>query len=374
MASNLNYRPVIVFAPSVLAGAEKVVIKGTEALFALGLDPHLIVIQETRLPKLAQNFINEFSPAIKITILESKKALDFELISKIKTLLKAEDKQIILHTHGFKALVTCKLISLPFLQVHTHHGNTSHTFKVKIYEWLADQAMKRCDHVFAVSKAMQQQLYKSLSPYKKISVVENMLSFKNSHEIRNYRVDKKIKSENQKINFIFIGRLSPEKGLLPFLKNISRLTIKDKISLTVLGDGPEMLSAKEYVVTPEFNCEINFLGFVSNPSDYLKDADILVLPSFTEGLPMTLIESLCSGIPVIANDVGAIKSLLHHNQNGFLTSNNDFSEWEKAIKSCLENLNRWQEFTMDHAQELTENYSAQNWGIKTKFIYEKLIS
>jgi glycosyltransferase involved in cell wall biosynthesis len=366
-----NYRPIIVFAPNVLAGAEKVVITGTIALFELGLDPHLIIIKETRAPQHALEFIKAFPKEIKISIVESHSALDLKLVSKIWEFIKDEKKNIIVHTHGFKALVATKLIRKSFKHVHTHHGNTSHTFKVRVYEWLADMAMKRCDQVIAVSNEMQIMLLKTLSPYKKISVVINMLSFKNAPAIREAREQRK---KSGKINLIFIGRLSSEKGLLPFLNNFSNYDQKEIFQVTILGDGQERITAEQLVQEKNLSSQVSFHGFVSNPSDYLKSADLLILPSLTEGLPMTLIESLASGVPVIGNDVGAIKSLLQHQKNGFLTASNDFPQWETAFNSALKELDQWQDYAMKEAPFLEETYSANHWALKTSGIYEKVIS
>lgn len=368
MESRTQLKPIIVFAPNVLAGAEKVVITGTKALQELGLSPHLIVIQETRAPLHAENFIKEFPSDIKISIVKSTKALDFNLSQEIEKCIK-DDKNIIIHTHGFKALVACRLMKGKIPHVHTHHGNTSHTFKVKVYEWLADLAMKRCDKVIAVSEEMKTLLLKNLSPFKKIVTVPNMLSFKNASTVRNMRTTH---TPKDKINLIYIGRLGPEKGLVPFLENLSKSSVNSHFHLTVLGDGPEKERAKNLVLEKKLSDQVVFKGFVSNASDYLGSADALILPSFTEGLPMTLIEALSCGVPVIANDVGAIKSLLQHQKNGFLTKNNDFSEWESAFQAIIKNLTSWREFSMNHSTSIEELHSSKKWAEKTKEVYESI--
>lgn len=364
--SNGSFTPAIVFAPNVLAGAERVVITGTIALFDLGYNPHLIVIKETRAPHYADNFVKEFPKDLKITIVHSVKALDFNLSARIEKSLTLNS---IIHTHGFKALVTCKLLKKKFKHVHTHHGNTSHTFKVRIYEWMADLAMKRCDHVIAVSEVMKTKLLQVLAPYKKITAIPNMLSFKNAEAIRNIR---RSRSVNNKINLIFIGRLGPEKGLMSLLSNLNSSALKENFTLTVLGDGDENLPAREFVKTHSMEKIVNFHGFVPNPSDFLKTADVLVLPSFAEGLPMTLIEALASGVPVIANDVGAIKSLLNHQKNGFLTRNNDFSEWEMAFQEVLRHLKKWQDYALEKGLDIEVSHSSKTWAEKTLEIYKQL--
>ena len=88
---------------------------------------------------------------------------------------------------------------------------------------------------------------------------------------------------------------------------------------------------------------------------------------------MTLIESLASGVPVVANDVGAIRFLLLHNQNGLLVADNQFEHWNKAFKEILANREKWQKYSLEEAEKVEEKYSAKRWGLKTKEIYEQLI-
>ena len=366
METNKVVTPVIVFAPNVLAGAERVVITGTIALHELGAQPHLIVIQETRAPHYAENFIKEFPKELKISVVKSVKALDFKLSAQIENALK-QDSNVFIHTHGFKALVACGLIrNKKYKHVHTHHGNTSHTFKVRVYEWMANLAMKRCDHVIAVSEAMKSKLLHTLTPYKNITAIPNMLSFKNAEAIRNIR---RSKQTSEVLQLIFIGRLSPEKGLMSLLSNINKSSIKEAIHLTILGDGDENLEARNFVGAMKLNSSVTFKGFVNNPSDYLKTADALVLPSFTEGLPMTLIEALASGVPVIANDVGAISSLLVHLKNGYLTKSNDFSEWEAAFIALKNQVASWQAYALDKGSTIEAVHNRKTWAERTLKLY-----
>ncbi|MDO9182054.1 MAG: hypothetical protein Q7U04_06580, partial [Bacteriovorax sp.] len=125
-----TYRPIIILAPGVLAGAEKVVLTGITALYELGLNPLMIIIRETRIPQLANDFQKALNPNIENIIIDSKSAMDLKLPKKLKKILKNQELPIVLHTHGFKALVAGFLAKGKSIHIHTHHGNTSHTFKV----------------------------------------------------------------------------------------------------------------------------------------------------------------------------------------------------------------------------------------------------
>ena len=222
--SKNNYRPILVIAPGILAGAEKVVLSGVEALYQAGLNPLVIIIMEKRVPNYALEFQANIPAYIDNKMIVSKNAIDLTLLYKLNKIWRDEELKPIIHTHGFKALITCLFSNRNHIHIHTHHGNTSHTFKVRIYEKMAFFAMKKCDYLIAVSKKMTEELKNTLVPYKNILMIENLLSIKNHKEIRTLR--KKTIKDEKILNLIFIGRLSPEKGILNFLEYFSRYKSK----------------------------------------------------------------------------------------------------------------------------------------------------
>ena len=372
-SKNSNYRPVLVLAPGVLAGAEKVVLTGIVALSELGLNPLMIIIRETRAPHFAEDFKNYLPANIEQKTIDSANALDITLAFKLKKILRDEKLPIILHSHGFKALIACYFARENSPHLHTHHGNTSHTLKVRIYEKLAMITMKTCKHIFAVSIQMGEELKEQLHPYKNISVIENMLSLSNAVEVRQKRSLNQ-KDENDKINLIYVGRLSPEKGLLPFLECFASFRLKDKFYLTILGDGIERTLIENFITEHNLGNQIKLHGFVRDPSTYFIAPDVLIMPSLREGLPMTLIEALASGLPVIANNVGAISSLVVHQKNGYLSANNSKDSWNKVLEETLINYQNWKSNAHIQAKSLEERFSAKNWAEKTNAVFSQIIN
>lgn len=372
-SKNTRFRPVLVLAPGVLAGAEKVVLTGLSALHEEGLNPLMIIIRETRIPELAYNFDQMIPPHIERRIIDSTKALDIKLPHRLKEAIADQTLPLVLHSHGFKALIACYMAKGQRPHVHTHHGNTAHTLKVRIYEKMAMMTMKSCRAVIAVSQKMQQELAKSLSPFKNIVVIENMLSLKNAAKIREERKTNPTPS-NQKIHLIYVGRISPEKGLLSFLESWGSSSKKDHFTLSILGDGVDRSRAQELVLNLGLKDVVKFHGFVADPSAFFQSPDALIMPSLREGLPMTLIEALASGVPVVANNVGAISSLVKHGQNGFLTKDQTLSSWHEALNETILHVNEWKINAEKEASRVEERFSAKSWAKKTKELYLKELS
>lgn len=368
---NNQYRPVLVLAPGVMAGAEKVVLTGLIGLKNAGLNPLMIIIKETRSPHFAINFKKALPENIESAYIESTKALDLKLPNKLKKILEMQSLPLVLHSHGFKALIACYLAKGKLPHTHTHHGNTGHTFKVRIYEKLAMLIMKNCDQLIAVSYQMKVDLeYKKASP-KKLIVIENMLSLGNASKIRSQRLKR---NSGIKIELIFIGRLSPEKGLISFLEFLNSSALKDKFHLNILGDGVEKIAIENFVKNQKMNSLVTLHGFVKDPSPYLITPDILIMPSLREGLPMTLIEALASGIPVMANNVGAISSMITSQHNGHLTKDFSKESWEDALESATKNYKNWLKNAEQEAILIEERFSVEKWVNKTCDLYTKLLN
>lgn len=365
-------RPVLVIAPGIIAGAEKVVQTGIIALHEIGLNPILIIISETRVPHYADQFEKIIPSNISRIIVPSTRALDVMLPLRtkeaLKTFLKTEKPgPLVFHSHGFKALFVSFFIRGDHHHIHTHHGNTGHTLKVRIYESLAFMMMKTCDRVIAVSQKMKDELLEKLHPYKKISVIDNMLSFKNIHKIRERRLALTPHS-GQVYRLLFVGRLSPEKGLVHFLECWSSVIYRDRFELTIIGDGPQKHLIENMIIANHLSGKVKMVGYVSDPAEYFVDADLLIMPSLTEGLPMTLIESLAAGVPVLANDVGAIASLVTHNHNGYLC-HSSHEKWATALWDVLKNIDRWKENAQNEAISIERRFSPAKWAAKTQTYY-----
>ncbi len=367
-------RPVLVIAPGIIAGAEKVVQTGILALHDIGLNPILIIIRETRAPQFAEQFEKIIPSQINRIVVNSTRALDIMLPMRTKEALKLFLKNekagpLVFHSHGFKALLACFFIRGDHHHIHTHHGNTSHTLRVRIYEKLAFLIMKTCDRVIAVSQKMKEELLMQLYPFKKISVIDNMLSFKNIRKIRERRLAT-MPHNGSIYHLLYVGRLSPEKGLLRFIECWSTVIYRDRFELTILGDGPEKHLLEKLIAEKNLSRKVRMVGHVNDPAEYFVNADLLIMPSLSEGLPMTLIESLAAGVPVLASDVGAIASLVNHNHNGYLCHSHSLETWATALWNVLKNIDSWKYNAQKEAAGIEQRFSPTKWAAKTQAFYQ----
>jgi glycosyltransferase involved in cell wall biosynthesis len=126
--------------------------------------------------------------------------------------------------------------------------------------------------------------------------------------------------------FLYLGRLSPEKGLHILMKAWPGKAGR----LMVVGDGPELARLRELAPpTVEFRGLLGPRGAV----DVLSQARALVLPSLSfEGSPRTVPEAYAAGVPVLASRIGALPELVDHEVNGLLVPPGDIPSWTDAIE------------------------------------------
>lgn len=143
----------------------------------------------------------------------------------------------------------------------------------------------------------------------------------------NFVVDPGIGVDNRDNYFLFVGRLSDEKGIDTLL-DACRLA---DFRLTIIGDGPLREKVEE---SAKGNPNIEYLGFQKKTVIFkkLKHCKALIFPSvWYEGLPMTIIEAFATGTPVIGSRIGAVKEIINDNFDGLLFSPGDANDLTSKI-------------------------------------------
>jgi glycosyltransferase involved in cell wall biosynthesis len=137
----------------------------------------------------------------------------------------------------------------------------------------------------------------------------------------------KIKTElSKRENIIgYIGRLSKEKGVEEFLKSIPELIkINSDLEFLICGDGGLKDEISEYISKNNLNTKVKLLPWISHEEVpvYLNRLKLLVVPSYTEGLPNIILEAMACGTPVLATGAGAILDVIENGKTGFILENN----------------------------------------------------
>ncbi|AKB53793.1 MULTISPECIES: glycosyltransferase family 4 protein [Methanosarcina] len=123
----------------------------------------------------------------------------------------------------------------------------------------------------------------------------------------------------------YVGRLSREKGVFNFVTALPDITLRcPDLHVTITGDGSLYSEIKTFLEQNELYKRVDFPGWISHDAlpNYLNQLRLLVLPSYTEGLPNIMLEAMSCGTPVLATSVGAIPDVIIDGKNGFIMENN----------------------------------------------------
>jgi len=157
-------------------------------------------------------------------------------------------------------------------------------------------------------------------------------------DFNKFRIESKLDERSDLIGYI--GRLSEEKGVMNFVESIPEI-IKANPNFKVLIGGEGVLKDKirDYIEKKDLTNNVTLLGWISDEDmpHYLNKLKLLVLPSYTEGLPYIILEAMACGTPVLTTNVGAIPDIVKDENTGFLMEDNSSMSISKNVFRALKN-------------------------------------
>jgi len=140
----------------------------------------------------------------------------------------------------------------------------------------------------------------------------------------------------QKIKIGAVGRLVEEKDYPTFIKAISLLKERGlSFQAEIIGDGPLAPDLHNLANELHLNGMLLFRGHRQDIPDVLRDLDIYVLSSKSEGMPIAVLEAMATGLPVVATSVDAIPEVIQHNVNGILVETGNASALAEGIERLI---------------------------------------
>ena len=223
--------------------------------------------------------------------------------------------------------ILCRCFGIPVI-LHLHAGRTKVFYDLlsSFSKCLVSQQLTAATTVLVLSESWRLFVLE-VAPKAHVVVLPNYVEVP-----KNINVSRK----GSQINVLFLGLIGENKGVYDLLPAFAA-AVKSvpQLFLRIGGDG-EVDKARVLAHELGLESHVEFLGWVSGnaKNELLRDADIFVLPSYNEGLPVSILEAMSWGIPVITTTVGGIPELVEDHVNGFLISPGD----RLALQSLLEQL------------------------------------
>ncbi|WP_323194586.1 glycosyltransferase family 4 protein [Nodularia harveyana] len=229
------------------------------------------------------------------------------------------------------------ILILPFRKpVIMHaHGAEFHVTYEKLPQWLQkgfSWIFRRCQGFIVLSVSWKSYYIDNLGlNEKKVFILPNPT------ELPSKIIERKNSSV---VRLAFCGRVGERKGAFDLITAFAQIpdTQKKSTQLILAGDGEieEGLRLAEKLKIGE---QVSFLGWINSQQrdEILSQADVFILPSYNEGLPMAILEAMGWGLPIIATPVGGIPELVIDKQNGLLVTPGNIQELSAAMVLLIEN-------------------------------------
>jgi glycosyltransferase involved in cell wall biosynthesis len=246
------------------------------------------------------------------------------------------------------------ILLLPSLILQTANRES---FINKIFICLQSLSYKLSDRIVVYSPRLIIEWNLKKYEYKILFAHEHFLNF------ASFTTKKRVSERENIIGYI--GRLSKEKGVLNLVKAVPLiLKCRKDVYFYMCGDGELLLEINDIIRGENLNRHLKIEGWVSHGKlpDYLNCFKLVVLPSYTEGLPNVMLEAMACGAPVLVSPVGAIPDVIKDGGTGFLLKSNDPKHIADKI---IELLNK---------PELLEKVSINAYNyVRENFSYEKTL-
>ncbi len=148
---------------------------------------------------------------------------------------------------------------------------------------------------------------------------------------------RRVARQNSSVRLIFLGWLERDKGIVELIEACRQLATGRRFTLDIVGEGNASAEVRALVARHDLSKVIRFRGWLRGPAlrQAMSDADVLVLPSWAEGLPNAMIEGMAAGLAVVVTGVGAIPELITDRCSGMLVEPRNADSLARALDEVI---------------------------------------
>ena len=308
-----------------VGGLERVVINLIKEMHINNIKPYVACLEGEGV------LFKEIVPYVADTVVfDRRSGVDIKTILKLRSYIKNNNITAV-HSHNLSPLVYAGLASKLFLRsvkhIYTEHNQVSRLSERGLmkFRWY----LKLATSIVTVSGALKDMFEKNLK-IKNVNVIYNGIKRAEFECEYSGKVRREFGFGKDDYLLCLIGILKPQKGVPYLLQAMVLLEKYKNIKLLIAGDGVLM---KELTSFTEDNnlSNVVFAGYRKDLCEIYADTDLIVMSSIQEGLPMTLIEGLAAGKPMITTNVGGCSEVVVDGENGLVVDAKDPELLKEAI-------------------------------------------
>ena len=319
---------------------------------------------------------------VKVCHFDTTRSFNWLSAMKMAQLIKKERVSLV-HAHApfagsIISSLAGKLAGVPVI-IHAHLQDvlSSNSF-IRSYQNMMNYWTSRncCNAIIAVSHQVKDALITEGFDSHKFSVVHNGTPLNTLEIYSNIRTQLNIPEDIPVV--IHVGRLCKSKGQHLLLQAAANLHQPGQEAVYLIvgkdleQDGAYLNYLKDMAQELGINKSVHFLGHRADIPQLLALSDLLVLPSYTEGLPLVILEAMAAGLPVVATPVGGIPEVVIHQETGLLVPVEDVQGLGDAILRLLQNPHLMQEMGSKALEMVRKDFSVEKMCREVFDIYQKV--
>lgn len=240
--------------------------------------------------------------------------------------------------------------------------------------------LRNVDYFVAISDEIEENLKRIISESSRILRIPNGVDTKKFYPIsfkEKIRFRNMLKLPEHDIIILFVGAISKRKGILDLLETMKIIETDYKVTLVICGPILEELDIGKIIDeinNKKKNIKIIYRGEINNVDEYMKAADIFVLPSYSEGLPNVLLEAAATGLTLVATDIGGNRDIIKDSENGFLIKTGDLQSLKKHIEDLVENNDKRLSMSLKSLEIIKNRYSLEQVATEYLKLYTSLLN
>ncbi|MCC5916492.1 MAG: glycosyltransferase family 4 protein [Cryomorphaceae bacterium] len=325
------------------------------------------VQQELLCPKDSALHLRWQMESLPFSVAKKCCGFDFRFIRSIARLAKAHPKAII-HLHDSHAhqmaLISAEIFR--FKNAMVLHRRV--IFKVgtgMLSKWKYHHPLIRI--IVAVSKAVAGSLPETLS--NKIQIVYSAVNPPSEDEGKNWPPEG-VHLPSNAVVWGMVGALSPEKGQHNAIQALSKSNSHNS-HLVLIGAGKFESELRELAKDLKVSSRVHFTGFLPFATRYIRNFDVFLFPSESEGLGTSIMDAMWRRVVVVASNVGGIPELIRHGETGFLYENGDINSFVQQIEIAINNRELKTQIT-ENAFQFIQAFSPKSMCNKMLDVYRDL--
>jgi glycosyltransferase involved in cell wall biosynthesis len=284
----------------------------------------------------------------------------------------------VLLCHGYKADVLGRIAArrrgVPAVAVS--RGWTGENLKVRFYERLDRFNLRWMDRVVCVSEAQAVKVRRTGIRSERVRVIHNAVDPERFVDPDPHYRDKMLRYLRRPVTRLIgaAGRLSPEKGFSVLIAAAERVLRREpSVGFLLFGEGRCREELREQIKAAGLSGSFVLSGFRPDLDRFVPLLDLLVLPSFTEGLPNVVLEAFAAGIPVVATAVGGTPELVVDGASGFLVPPGDPDVLAERILNALASEDRLRDMGLHGRQQVVEQFTFAAQARKYQDLWKELV-